>query len=328
MSKRGRILVIRGGAIGDFILTLPALHALRQTFSESHLEVLGYPAVAALAQAGGMIDGFRSIEARPLARFFARQAELDPDWSRYFASFHLILSYLYDPDDLFKTNVGRASSAQFIQGPHRPLETEDRPASIVFLQPLERLGIFEADPIPRLKLPQGPGLPQGWWVAVHPGSGSAQKNWPEENWLRLLQSILDSSDWSLLLVGGEAEGDRLERMSRQLSQRSQSSQPASGTLIQSCPSPRCRVQRSLPLAQLAGELAQCALFLGHDSGITHLAAALGVPAIALWGPSREAIWRPPHPHVEIVRGEPDLAQLAFEPVWEAWARTSVRLAQR
>jgi len=88
--NRGKILVIRGGAIGDFILTLPAIRALRSTFPETHLEVLGYPVVAELAVRGGLIDGFRSIEARALAGFFARNAKLDPELSAYFESFSLI----------------------------------------------------------------------------------------------------------------------------------------------------------------------------------------------------------------------------------------------
>src|SRR6201988_2020552 len=97
-EQRGKILVIRGGAIGDFILTIPAIAALRSTFPNTHLEVLGYPFLAELAEAAGIIDAFRSIEARPLARFFARNAQLDDEWSDYFESFHLIISYLYDPD--------------------------------------------------------------------------------------------------------------------------------------------------------------------------------------------------------------------------------------
>ena len=70
-DKRGKILVIRGGAIGDFILTLPVIGALRSNFPNTHLELLGYPKVAELARAASVIDGFRSIDARPLARFFA-----------------------------------------------------------------------------------------------------------------------------------------------------------------------------------------------------------------------------------------------------------------
>src|SRR3954468_17450454 len=151
-EKRGKILVIRGGAIGDFILTLPAIAAVRNTFPNTHLELLGYPIVAELARAGGMIDAFRSIEARPLARFFARNAPLDPEWSAYFESFNVIISYLYDPDEISKTNVGRASKAQFIQGQHRPNENEAMHGRAVFLKPLEQLAIFGADPVARLKI--------------------------------------------------------------------------------------------------------------------------------------------------------------------------------
>ena len=151
-SHRGKILIIRGGAIGDFILTLPAITALRQHFPEAHLEVLGYPHIIQLAKAGGLVDKVSSIEARQLAGFFARNGELSQDLCDYFSEFDLILSYLYDPDEIFRTNIGRCSPAQFIACPHRPDEGQAVPASVVFLKPLERLAIFEADPVPRLRL--------------------------------------------------------------------------------------------------------------------------------------------------------------------------------
>src|SRR5213592_2214021 len=110
----GKILVIRGGAIGDFILTLPALSALREQFPEAYLEVLGYPHIIQLALAGGLVDNARSIEARPLAAFFARNGELSEDMVDYFSEFDLIVSYLYDPDEIFKMNISRCSIAQFI----------------------------------------------------------------------------------------------------------------------------------------------------------------------------------------------------------------------
>src|SRR5512137_1159581 len=121
-SPQARILVIRGGAIGDFILTLPAIAALRRQFPAAHLEVLGYPHIAQLALAGGLVNRVQSIEARALAGFFARGGELSPDLAEYFSEFDLILSYLYDPDNIFKTNVGLCTGAQFIVGPHRPDE--------------------------------------------------------------------------------------------------------------------------------------------------------------------------------------------------------------
>src|SRR5882672_6518137 len=105
MPTRGKILVIRGGAIGDFILTLPVLSALRERFPEAQIEVLGYPNVTALAVASDLAHGSASIESRALARFFAPRAELDSQLREYFSQFALILSYLYDPDQFFETNV-------------------------------------------------------------------------------------------------------------------------------------------------------------------------------------------------------------------------------
>jgi len=94
---RGKILVIRGGAIGDFILTLPVFAALRRHFPATHLEVLGYPHIAQLSLAGGLVDAVHSIEARPLAGFFARGGELDEHLTNYFAGFAVVISFLYDP---------------------------------------------------------------------------------------------------------------------------------------------------------------------------------------------------------------------------------------
>jgi heptosyltransferase III len=97
-TTQGKILVIRGGAIGDFILTLPVLAALRRQFPRTHLEVLGYPHIAGLALAGGLVQRVQSIEARSLAGFFARDGALAEDLVDYFSDFDMIISFLYDPD--------------------------------------------------------------------------------------------------------------------------------------------------------------------------------------------------------------------------------------
>jgi len=96
-----RILVIRGGAIGDFILTLPALKALRDAYPHAHVEILGYKNIAALAERRFYAQAVRSIEYGSLASFFAKNSELPAELADYFASFDLIISYLYDPDGIF-----------------------------------------------------------------------------------------------------------------------------------------------------------------------------------------------------------------------------------
>ncbi len=63
------------------------------------------------------------------------------------------------------------------------------------------------------------------------------------------------------------------------------------------------VLRHLDLLTVAGVLAQAGLYVGHDSGITHLAAVLGVPTIALFGPTDVRRWAPRGPNVRIVTGE-------------------------
>lgn len=297
-SFRGKILVIRGGAIGDFILTLPAVAALRQQFPQARLEVLGYPHIVQLAVAGGLVDSVRAIDARPLAGFFARNGELAEELRDYFSEFDLIVSYLYDPDQIFRTNVGRCSPAQFIAGPHRPDESANVPAAKVYLQPLERLAIFDADPVPRLVLKglnsPAPALEQ---LVLHPGSGSEHKNWSELRWADLLQQLLAATEFNLLLVGGEAEGERLQRLAGPL------------------PPSRIRVAQNLPLVELAAVLARSRYFIGHDSGVSHLAAAVGLPGLVLWGDTSEAIWRPPSEKFVVLKPRAGLARLAATDVF-------------
>ncbi len=289
-----KILVIRGGAIGDFILTLPAIAALRRQFPQAHLEVLGYPHIAQLAVAGGLADRVQPIEARGLAGFFARDGVLDPDLVEYFSEFDLVISYLYDPDEIFKTNVGRCLVKQFIIGPHRPDETAQLHATQVFLKPLERLAIFDADSVPHLSFnSQLSTLNQ---FVFHPGSGSEKKNWPEAKWAGLIQQIAATTDWHLLLVGGEAEGDRLQRLAGAM------------------PSARCSIAQGLPLAELAQRLQSSTVFVGHDSGITHLAAAVGLPCIVLWADTLEEIWRPQGERLVVLKEMTGVQAISVEKV--------------
>jgi heptosyltransferase-3 len=312
-STAGKILIIRGGAIGDFILTLPVFAALRQHLPKARLEVLGYPHIAQLAMAGGLADAMRSIEAGALSGFFARNGNLDAALQEYFASFAIIISYLYDPDQIFQTNVARCSKAQFIAGPHRPDEKGALHATEVFLGPLERLAIFDADPVPRLPLagaredtmlesianPQGGNPPL---LALHPGSGSERKNWPESKWSDLLQELTRTTTQQLLLVGGEAEEERLARLAKTV------------------PASRLQLAKNLPLPILARSLTACRAFIGHDSGITHLAAAVGLPIIILWGDSMEAVWRPQAEKLRLLKNPQGLEQISVSRVQQELAQ--------
>ncbi|MCX8090305.1 MAG: glycosyltransferase family 9 protein [Verrucomicrobiae bacterium] len=292
-----RILVIRGGAIGDFVLTLPALAALRRHFAHARLDVLGYPHIAQLAVAGGLADRVEPIEAPGLAGFFAPNADLSQRWADYFAEFDLIVSYLFDPDKIFQRNVARCTAARFIAGPHRPDEHQSVHATQVFLRPMQQLGIGAADAVPRLHL-QPASAPAPNRLALHPGSGSEKKNWPEARWAELVSRLAGETTMEFLLVGGEAERDRLDRLAARL------------------PAQRLQVAQSRPLAELARMLQGGAGFVGHDSGISHLAAALGLPCVVLWAETPEQVWRPLGERVRIVRDPEGIQRLDVERVWK------------
>src|SRR4030095_14186104 len=117
-----RILVIRGGASGDFILTLPALKALREAHAHAHVEILGYKHIAALAENRFYAQAVRSIEYGPLSSFFAKNSELPAVFAGFFANFDLIISYLYDPDRIFESNLHRCGVENLLCGPAKIVE--------------------------------------------------------------------------------------------------------------------------------------------------------------------------------------------------------------
>jgi heptosyltransferase III len=304
MSKP-RILAIRGGAIGDFILTLPAIRLLRETFAHCHLEILGYQHIAALARQGGpqpettYADAVRHIEAGPLAGFFARNGNLSPEWSEYFASFNQVVSWLFDPDEIFANNVKRAGVKNYLSAYAKI--TDEAHASNQLARGLERMALFLDEPTAKI-VPDAPTLAtaQGWLngfagkglIALHPGSGSAKKNWPLAHW-RAVAEQWRALGHRILLVGGEADDAGLEAL-----------KPLADVILRG---------RSLP--ELGAALSLCQHYYGHDTGISHLAAAVGVPCTLLFGPTEPAVWAPQAPQVRILTApEGDLAALPVEKV--------------
>jgi heptosyltransferase-3 len=309
-----RILVIRGGAIGDFILTLPAIRLLRESFPQAHLEIVGYEHIVALAEGRFYADSTRSIEYAPMAAFFSPKAALSPELSEYFASFQQVVSYLYDPDGYFHANLARAGVKNILPAYSR-LDDSDH-AAHQLARPLQQLALFLEDPAARLHPTEedrreaaeyfGTATTQPV-IAVHPGSGSPAKNWPVERWAELGRRIAAAPRAPrLLLIGGEADHAPLEKLTA-----AWAGLPVS-------------LARDLPLPRLAAVLEQCALFLGHDSGISHLAAAVDRPSLLLFGPTDPEIWAPANPAVEVIRAPGgDLAQLDLD---DAWSRVTPHLA--
>jgi heptosyltransferase-2 len=215
----------------------------------------------------------------------------------YFARFSVIFSYLFDPDGFFQMNVGKVSAAQFIQGRARPDEGESLHASETFLKPLERLAIFEADAVPKFALPEVDGASAR--IAIHPNPETGARAWPEAKWRNLAAAITAKTSYRGVLVGDESQGRVLQRISAEL------------------PAGRAGIVSSAGSAELAKELGGCQAFVGHDSGVSHLAAALGVPCVAVWGNSNATIWQPRGAHVKVLKNRAGAVDVTQEEVLSA-----------
>jgi ADP-heptose:LPS heptosyltransferase len=106
-----------------------------------------------------------------------------------------------------------------------------------------------------------PPLPDLWApdsddVVIHPGSGSPKKNWP------YFEELVDKLPNAIVLVGPASKGKGV------------------------------RVLENLSLPEVFHYLRRCRAYIGNDSGITHLAAYLGCPTIALFGPTDPRVWGP------------------------------------
>jgi ADP-heptose:LPS heptosyltransferase len=141
---------------------------------------------------------------------------------------------------------------------------------------------LEMGPDPEGELPELPG--PGPWMAVAPGSGSRRKNWPLAHYYEVSRALGWEHGLRVVWLAGPAEGDLLPYLGP-LAQ-------AQGQLLLA----------NLPLARVARVLSHCRLYIGNDSGLTHLAAAVtGPEVLALFGPTDPRVWAPLGARVRTLR---------------------------
>ncbi|HEV3211369.1 MAG TPA: glycosyltransferase family 9 protein [Chthoniobacterales bacterium] len=271
-----KILILRGGALGDLLLTLPVLDEIRSNLPRSFIEVWGVQPQASLIQSANRVDRLDALDVAPL--FIAEP--IPPVLRGRLREFDLAISFLADPGGVVAQNLASAGVQKVVKG--SPAKEPTIHAVYQLASVLEPLGLNLRDPVPKLKIDRSQS--QKPLLGFHPGSGSTAKNWPLECWNGFLQRIASKFE-RLLLIGGEADDEVIRAI--QLSWKG----PAFETAI----------RRNL--WELARTLSRCRIFVGHDTGVTHLAAAVQTPTVALFGPTNPEVWRPLGEHVKIIRGE-------------------------
>ncbi|MGH2519054.1 MAG: glycosyltransferase family 9 protein, partial [Chloroflexota bacterium] len=230
------IFVYRPGAIGDTLLTLPALAALRRRFRGCRVTFAGNLACLPLLPVD---EALASDDPRLLGLFEERPRS----WRRF--DYHVI--FASGPRGLLP-GVRRSAREAESRGQH-----------------VADWLVDAIDPTFPEREPRLPSTaPAERWsdgLVLHVGAGSPAKCWPAE----CFADVATALEMPLAVVRGPAD------------------EPAVGRFLECLPDHLrgAEVWSGLTLAELAARLRGVALFVGNDSGITHLAAALGVPSLAL-----------------------------------------------
>ncbi len=293
------ILVIHQGALGDFILALPALETLRKTFPEAKSIIIGYPRILELVEQRFYAEGILSIDQRGMASFFVRGGSLDPPLSQLFGQFNLIVVFGRDEEGALIGNLKRVCHGHILQINPFPSWGEKIHLTDYLLRQFSRYGFRISGLNPRLHLKESDrDWGRDFWrsrgltleersrvIILHPGSGSKRKVWPSERFLSLAQILQDRLGSKILILFGPAEGSEVERVFDEMD-------------------PQAFIQvKGLSLLELASVMEGCRLFIGNDSGISHMASALGILTIAIFGPTDPRVWSPRGEKVWVVRNE-------------------------
>ncbi len=292
--KQPHILVIRPGAIGDVLLAFPVLLALREQYINPHITLVSNAAVLPLAQAAGVADAVFDYQNIRWSELFADNGIRSPALRDLLAETDLAVCWLRDPDAIVERNVREAGAKRAIVAPGRPPEGAD-------VHIVEYLGETLGIAVGRDRFLQIDQPPRNNKIAIHPGSGGVAKCWPVENFVEVIERLWRQNR-PVLLLAGPADDRRLESI-----------------LGRIAPAPEVELLQVLanrPLLEVTYHLQACRCYLGNDAGITHLAALLGVPTIALFGPSDPAVWRPVGPTIKVIQGQP-LEQISADAVMEA-----------
>ena len=308
LPPAARILVIKLATAGDLLLATPALRALRTRYPAAQLDLLTTTAGAALLADSPLLDHIYTLESsalatpvqiasHPLRALGVGTTLLRLRRTHYDAA--LLLHHLTLRAGRLKHRALLAALAAHytigLDNGHGSFldvrvpdsgfgvyhEAEYALALAASLQagaPAGARGLRPADlgwdtPAPRSATPTRPPL-----VALHPGSGnySVARRWPPQRFAALAQALHSACGARVLLVGGEDEHAIRETIMTRLGRPAWvTSAPGAGT-------PRV----------LAATLGACDLFIGNDSFPMHLATAVGVPVVAIFGPSNAQAWGP------------------------------------
>ena len=304
--KAQRGVILQPGAIGDCILTLPLAAFMKDVLGLGSVDILGHSEYIGILPGRSCIDSISSIDSIDLHRLFMETKAFDlkdrDPLINTFSCYSWIATFFGEPGSNFEQNLiytaNCSHSAEVVTLSLKPpkgfsghltdfyiqhfirqsgLSLQPRPA-----QPDDCLiKATEVDTIQGKELLKETGLDTDKrLVIIQPGSGGPSKCWHMDNFLAVAKKI-SSKDIEVIFLLGPAELCKI-----------------SDATIKNISSV-ARYLKDLSLAQVLGLLSCADAFVGNDSGITHLAAALGVRTLAVFGPTNPVVYKPTGPDVTV-----------------------------
>jgi len=273
-----KILIIHLGALGDLLLSRPALLAIRKRFLQAEIDFLGHPHLVSLIQPEMEIKHIYNVEG---SLFFTLYTGANEEFWR---NYNLIIFFARKRQPEWERILALVPSL-FIET--TPPPRENLPVFQFQMQQLSKFGFKDIpiSEIPALRLPpQAISLKSRPEFLIHPGSGSPSKNWSPKYFAEVFKAF---SQLRPGLIIGPADREVAEEVLFFL----ENEQPR---LLK-----KMILLKQLPLLALATVIAQARFFLGNDSGISHLAAALGIPSFVIFGPTASSLWHPWGPKVKV-----------------------------
>ncbi|MDH4203316.1 MAG: glycosyltransferase family 9 protein [Phycisphaerae bacterium] len=298
-------VILHTGAIGDCVLTLPFAASIKKTYGLDRLDFIGNTEHIGFYPDRTCIDGIISAESIPLHRLFGDSSDFfldDKDrLSDAFSEYEQVVSFLGFGHPHFEANllfaVHCTHSADVAVLPAKVPGNYSKRITDFYLHCFQQENQFQElavpdtpaiTPLPSdysagMEIVEKAGLnPDAPIVVIHPGSGSPAKCWHTENFLQVA-TVLKKEGIQILFLLGPAE---IERFSKESIARIRSQE----TTLE-----------NVPLTQVLQVLTQADVFLGNDSGIGHLSAAMGKRTVVLFGPSNDIHYRPLGPNVSVLR---------------------------
>lgn len=287
------IVVIHAGALGDVLLAVPAIRSFGARFPQHEVVLIAATAVSQLLLECGLIDDWISLEGRACLGLFSKTLSVSSELESRLTRCDLAVAWMEDRDGALRSlfrerGVGpvhiQSPFAQGLNSRHQSDRFREalgeevggiRPEGTVEVP--RHLSEWGKDYLDARRISRDHPL-----VLVHPGSGSIHKCLDPRR-MALLIEQLSLKGMCPIVLEGPAD------------------QNVVGSALEFVRKPPL-VLKNLDLSLLAGVLGQVAFYIGHDSGVTHLAALLGVRTIAIFGPTDHHRWAPRGSHVTILRG--------------------------